>query len=169
MWQLARAATSASSAQAVQMLAVMFAGTVVYRVQHRQTGRVVAAVTLALVLAGAARETQPSVAVAVAGTFALALTLRNRRFPGVRTWLGTISYSLYLLHIPVLAVVRYVTVAPFTGAVAFTVGSLAAAWACHRWVERPAQALARRFTVIHFATEGTDASTGRFGKRYESV
>jgi peptidoglycan/LPS O-acetylase OafA/YrhL len=135
--------TSRSSAQAAQMLAVMFAGTVIYRVQHRQIGRPAAAAVLLLVAVGVATEITPAVAVAVTATFAFAWTLRHRSVPAVLTRLGTASYSLYLLHIPVLAVVRRCTDDPLVTVVAFTAGSLAAAWAGHRWVEQPAQALAR--------------------------
>ncbi|MFC4065418.1 acyltransferase family protein [Actinoplanes subglobosus] len=161
--------TSASSGQATQMLAVMFAGTVIYRAQHRETSRPAAVAVLALVAAGVAMRTAPSVAVAVAATFAIAFLLRDRWVPGALVRLGAISYSLYLLHIPVLAVVRWTTRDPLITAVAFTVGALAVAWAGHRWIERPAQAFARRDIVIKLATEGTDARTGSFGKRYESV
>ncbi|BEL02367.1 hypothetical protein Q0Z83_005580 [Actinoplanes sichuanensis] len=134
--------TSASSGQAAQMLAVMFAGTVIYRVQHGQLGRLPAVLVLILVAAGVAVQVKPTVAVAVAVTFGGAFLLRERRVPAVLVRLGTISYSLYLLHIPVLAVVRHHTQQPLLTAVAFAAGSLAAAWAGHRWVERPAQALA---------------------------
>ncbi|MEU4161235.1 acyltransferase [Actinoplanes sp. NPDC026670] len=135
--------TSASSGQAAQMLAVMFAGTVVHRVQHRRLGRIPAVLVLLLVGAGVAVHVTPAVAVAVAVTFGVAFGLRERRVPVVLVRLGMISYSLYLLHIPVLAVIRHHTQRPLLTAVAFVVGSLAAAWAGHRWVERPAQALAR--------------------------
>jgi peptidoglycan/LPS O-acetylase OafA/YrhL len=121
----------------------MFAGTVIHRLQHRQIGRPVAAAVLLLVAAGVAAEITPSVAVAVAATFALAWALRHRRVPVVLLRLGAVSYSLYLLHIPVLAVVRRFTDDPLVTAVAFAAGSLVAAWAGHRWVEQPAQALAR--------------------------
>ncbi|GAA1596123.1 acyltransferase family protein [Actinoplanes couchii] len=161
--------TSASSAQAAQMLAVMFAGTVIHRVQHRRIGRTAAALVLSLVLGGVAIQVAPAVAVAVAATFTVAFALRERRIPAVLSWLGTISYSLYLLHIPVLVAVRQLTADPAVITVAFTCASLTLAWAGHRWVERPAQNLARRLPVIKVATQGTDARTPSFGKRYESV
>ncbi|MEU4623772.1 acyltransferase [Actinoplanes sp. NPDC023801] len=138
--------TSRSSAQAAQMLAVMFAGTVIYRAQHGEIRRPAAAVVLLLVAIGVAVQIKPSVAAAVAATFALAWALRRRGVPVALTRLGAISYSLYLLHIPVLAVVRRFTDDPVLTAVAFAAGSLAVAWAGHRWVEQPAQALARRFS-----------------------
>jgi peptidoglycan/LPS O-acetylase OafA/YrhL len=161
--------TSASSAQATQMLAVMFAGTVIYRAQHRETARPAAVTVLALVAGGVAVHVTPAVAAAVAGTFAIAFLLRDRWVPGAVVRLGAISYSLYLLHIPVLAVIRWTTRDPLITAVAFAIGAPVVAWAGHRWIERPAQALARRDIVIKLATEGTDPRTGSFGKRYESV
>ena len=54
--------TSASSAQATQMLAVIFAGTVIYRAQHRESSSRVAIPVLALVAVGVAMRTSPSVA-----------------------------------------------------------------------------------------------------------
>lgn len=161
--------TSASSAQATQMLAVMFAGTVVHHAQHRRIRPAVAVAVLALVTAGVAVQVTPAVAVAVTATFAVVWARRERTPPAVLTRLGTVSYSLYLLHLPVLIVVRQLTTHPMTSAVAFVIGSLAAAWAGHRWIERPAQNLARLLPVSKVATEGTDARTARFGKRYESV
>jgi peptidoglycan/LPS O-acetylase OafA/YrhL len=152
--------TSASSAQAAQMLAVMFAGTVIYRAQHREAGRPAAVAVLALVAGGVATQTTPAVAVAVAATFATAFLVRRRRVPGVLVRLGAISYSLYLLHLPVLAVIRHVTQEPLVTAVAFAAGSLAAAWAGHRWVERPVQALARAASVITAPAPGSGARPG---------
>jgi peptidoglycan/LPS O-acetylase OafA/YrhL len=152
--------TSASSGQATQMLAVMFAGTLVHRAQQGHLGRLPAAAVLTLVAVGVAVHVSPTVAVAVVATFAIAFLLRHRRLPGVLVRLGTISYSLYLLHIPVLAVIRHHTQQPLLTLVAFAAGSLAAAWAGHRWVERPAQALARRARV----TAGVKAGTGTTGR-----
>jgi peptidoglycan/LPS O-acetylase OafA/YrhL len=161
--------TSASSGQATQLLAVMFAGTVIHRAQHGRLGRISAAAVLTVVAGGVAARVGPAPAVAVAATFAVAYLLRRRRIPRVLVRLGAISYSLYLLHIPVLAVIRHHTGDPLIIAVGYATGALVAAWAGHRWIERPAQALARREIVINIATQGTDARTGSFGKRYESV
>ncbi|GAA0443655.1 hypothetical protein Aca07nite_52450 [Actinoplanes capillaceus] len=161
--------TGASSAQATQMLAVMFAGTVLYRMRHRQIGRLPAAVALTVVLAGAAVHLGPAVVLAVAVTFGAGYALSERRPPAVLVWFGEVSYSLYLLHIPVLAVAVHVSDRPLIIALLFTAGALGTAWAGHRYVERPAQELARRLPVINIATQGTDARTGSFGKHRESV
>ena len=161
--------TGASSAQAVQMLAVLFAGTVIFRLQHRQIGRPVAAVSLVLVGAGVTVRLDPGVAAAVAGTFAVAFALREQRVPPILAWLGTVSYSLYLLHLPVLVVVNRLFDQPLVIALVFAAAAPGAAWAGHRLVELPGQALGRRLSVSNLATDGTDARTTRFGKRYESV
>ncbi|MBG0567427.1 acyltransferase family protein [Actinoplanes aureus] len=175
--------TSASSAQAALMLAVMFAGTVVYRAQHRQIGRRGAAATLTLVFAGLALHQWSSsgtgllrwtaMAVAVTATFVIAFALRNRPVPAVLTWLGAVSYSLYLLHLLVLGLIVRLTGNPLLIALAFTAGTLSVAWAAHRWVELPGQALGRRigerFPAIGVATQGGTPRTGSFGKQRESV
>ncbi|MEV6300444.1 acyltransferase [Actinoplanes sp. NPDC051861] len=175
--------TSASSAQALLILAVMFAGTVICRAQHGQIGRRAATVTLLLVATGlAVHQWQASgtgllrwtlLTAAVAGTFALAWALRRRRVPGVLTWLGTVSYSLYLLHLLVLGAVVRLTGDPVITVLAFAAGTLSVAWLAHRWVERPGQAIGRRigerFGVAEIATQGGTPRTGSFGKQRESV
>ncbi|MBB2944012.1 peptidoglycan/LPS O-acetylase OafA/YrhL [Actinoplanes lutulentus] len=160
--------TSGSSAQAMLMLAVMFAGTVVYRAEHRQIGRSAAILALGVVLAGVAVHPWQGggwCAIAVAGTFAVMFALRHRSMPGVLSWLGTVSYSLYLLHLLVLAVVTRLTSDKPLILLGFTVGTLVSAWACHRWVERPGQRLAK----IFIATHGETTRTGSIGKQRESV
>jgi peptidoglycan/LPS O-acetylase OafA/YrhL len=89
---------------------------------------------------------------AVAATFAVAYALRHRTVPRVLAWLGTISYSLYLLHAIVLLVVLRVLPEAYTRpplvrvgiGVAFIAVALGAAWTSYRLVERPAQNLGRR-------------------------
>lgn len=102
------------------ILAVMFTGTALYRAENRQISRRAAALSSALVLTGAilagAWHAQVSMSEAQAAafqvywagsvllaalTFAAAWVLRRRRIPAWLTGLGTISFSLYLLH-PVL-------------------------------------------------------------------
>ena len=89
---------------------------------------------------------------AVAATFAFAYALRHRAVPRVLAWLGTISYSLYLLHAIVLVVLLRILPEPYARpplvrvgiGVAFLGVALGAAWTSYRLVERPAQALGRR-------------------------
>ena len=167
-----RLSTVVSSWQALLLLSVMFAGTVVYRAQHGQMGRRSAALFLTVVtgaviaahwvhLAGAATSASGLTAqrtvwivtpLAVAATFAVAYALRHRTVPRVLAWLGTISYSLYLLHAIVLLVVLRFLPEAYTRpplmrvgiAVAFLAVALGAAWTSYRLVERPAQNLGRR-------------------------
>jgi peptidoglycan/LPS O-acetylase OafA/YrhL len=64
-------------------------------------------------------------------------------------WLGRISYSLYLIHLPVfLAVIYGFSAAPAGLRVALLVPlSLLAAWLLHRAIEAPAQRLGRVLTA----------------------
>jgi peptidoglycan/LPS O-acetylase OafA/YrhL len=143
----------ASSQQGLLLLAVMFAGTVVYRTQHGQLDRrlglpVLAAVGICLTTASVTWPT----AIAVASTFAVAFALRGSRTSRTLVRLGTISYSLYVLHVVVLiALGRLVPDlagrAPATrlvAGVAFLVTTLVVAEVSYRFVELPAQRLGRR-------------------------
>ncbi|GIF15890.1 acyltransferase family protein [Actinoplanes teichomyceticus] len=190
--QPTRYATAGDSSGAALLLAVMFAGTLVHRAQHRQLDRRVAGAVLALVLVAAGINQwlldqtgllrNSAVAAAVAGTFAIAFGLRHRAVPGLLTRLGAISFSIYLLHIPVLVVVsRVLRGHPFAIGAAFVAGTLAVAGIAFHLVERPGQRLGRRVwrrcdarfgpdvRVTGAATEGGMASTGSFGKQRESV
>ncbi|GLW28072.1 hypothetical protein Areg01_10120 [Actinoplanes regularis] len=185
-------ATPRSSSAATMMLAVMFAGTVIYRAQHGQLDRRVAAVVLCLVavvqgihqwlLDGTKLMPNCLLAVAVAGTFAIAFLLRNRAVPGFLTWLGLVSFSLYLLHMPVLFVAsHFLNGHPILLSAAFVIGTLVVSWAAYHLVERPGQELGRRVesylegrfgpaTRVSIAnTEGGTPSTGSFGLQRESV
>ncbi|MCA2219455.1 acyltransferase family protein [Jidongwangia harbinensis] len=156
--------TVIASWQGLLLLAVMFAGTVVYRAQHRQLGRVPAVLALAVVagcVVGAHRAHLASPAahrvwllttVAVVATFGLAFALRRRAVPGVLVRLGTVSYSLYLLHVVVLQVAHRAVpgladrpaAVRIAVAAAVLVVALGVAGLSYRVVERPAQALGRR-------------------------
>jgi peptidoglycan/LPS O-acetylase OafA/YrhL len=144
--------TVASSQQGLLLLAVMFAGTVVYRTQHGQIDRRVGVPALLLVGLCLTASISWITAAAVAVTFAAAFGLRERRTPAVLTWLGAVSYSLYVLHVIVLS--GYGRLVPGLGdrpfglrlavAVAVLATALAVAWVSYRLVELPAQRLGRR-------------------------
>jgi peptidoglycan/LPS O-acetylase OafA/YrhL len=172
--------TVVASWQGVSLLAVMFAGTVVYRAQHGHLGRWAAALTLLVVgdcLVGvhAAYLDGPVwflTLAAVAATFGAAFVLRRRVVPRIFTWLGTISYSLYLLHVVVLGqVTRLVPdLSARPGPVRLAVGAVfvllavGVAGLCYRFVELPAQALGRRILrsrVRPIATQRAAPHTGR--------
>jgi peptidoglycan/LPS O-acetylase OafA/YrhL len=172
--------TVVGSWQAVLLMAVMFAGTVVYRVEHGQLGRWGGALTLLVVLdcLAAAHGAYLSAPVwlatlaAVVVTFALAFALRQRSFPRFFRWLGTISYSLYLLHAVVLAQVTRAV--PHLGerpplvrvaaGIVFLQLAFGVAALSHRWVELPGQALGRRILrprTVPIATQRAVPRTGR--------
>jgi peptidoglycan/LPS O-acetylase OafA/YrhL len=115
---------------AMMMFGTMFAGTVVYRWHRGQTSSRTAALVVlfavAAMLVGSILNVEdridPTVAnahhtwrpefltyVVAIGVFGAALALRHRSFPRLLIYLGTISYSIYLVHataihvIPVLA------------------------------------------------------------------
>lgn len=61
-------------------------------------------------------------------------------------WLGKVSYSLYLVHMPmlmVMAIVLYGRVSPALALVPFVGLCLVAAAVFHRWVEKPSMQLGR--------------------------
>lgn len=162
--------TVVASWEALLLLAVMFAGTVVYRAHHGEIGRwpaglALAAVGVALVVAHPAHLRWAADVAAVAGTFAVANALRGRRVPGVLRFLGTISYSLYLLHGVLLTLVvrllpglagRPAAVRVLVGA-AFLAAAVTVSWTAYRVIEVPGRRLGRRI----FRTERAVARTGR--------
>ncbi|GLW09679.1 acyltransferase [Microtetraspora sp. NBRC 13810] len=145
------------------ILAVMFTGTAIYR-WERGTGPLwPVPVTAVLVVVSPFFSGQagwwwvqpgPWIAtIALAAvTFAGAMALRRRRVPRFLTWLGLVSYSLYLVHYPILRaagmladdlgepglVVQLAAIAVCVGLV------LTASWLSYRYVEKPMQSLGRR-------------------------
>lgn len=159
------------------ILATMFAGTVIYRTQHgrldRRTGiAVVLFVPLAAALSGflfdrgvrtgssLSPNWQAFVVAYVAAwvTFGVALAVRHRRWPRALTWLGQVSYSVYLVHMVVyfasawLAahLLRLPTGAPgrwLVFAVQLTAILVISGWT-FRWIERPGQRLGRHLSAM---------------------
>jgi peptidoglycan/LPS O-acetylase OafA/YrhL len=156
--------TAQASWQGLLLLAVMFAGTVLYRAHYGQIGRWPAAAALLTVGVSlvvthaaqlgtdAARDGWIATTAAVAGTFALGYGLRARPVPRPLLWLGRISYSVYVLHFVVLRVLAVQVPRAWTRppperiwfGVAYLAGTLALGWLSYRWVEVPGQALGRR-------------------------
>jgi peptidoglycan/LPS O-acetylase OafA/YrhL len=147
--------------QGLAMLALMFAGTAVYRAEHGQIPRWSGAAAAVLVPVAAlaagvwnlhgdwhAQLVWAGTVAASAATFAAAWRLRRRSFPHWAMALGTASFSIYLLH-PLLLMVS----AQFLGTsghrdvpglLVFLAVLLAVSWASQRWIEAPAQRLGRR-------------------------
>jgi peptidoglycan/LPS O-acetylase OafA/YrhL len=147
---------------AAAILAVMFTGTAINR-WERGAGRLwpvaVAALLVALTPLWALNAgwwwVQPgvwSLTVVLAGaTFAVGMLLRGRRVPALLTGLGVISYSLYLVHLPILLVVmrlagemRWSPLPLQIGvSVLFLVVLLPFSRLSHRFIELPMQRLGR--------------------------
>lgn len=183
--------TTIASWQGLQLVAVMFAGTVVYRAHSGQLSRLAAVLSLTVValsvigahatnLGPSGHRVWTANVAAVAVTFLLAYAMRNRPVPAALTWLGRISYSLYLLHAVVLGLIpRLITDLPsrsvpirFVAGLAYLAVVVVLAWLSYRFVEMPGQALSRRLTVRPapiFATQRAAPGTGRGEFERESV
>lgn len=140
------------------IIATMFAGTVLYRAERGELPWRLAAWTAVVpvtgvVICGVWGDWGKATAIAAAWcVFAVAMRARRRRVPGALVWLGTVSYSVYLLHPLLLQAgklllgpmellplgVRLLVLAVLT---ALLLGLSAVTW---RWVETPAQRLGRR-------------------------
>jgi peptidoglycan/LPS O-acetylase OafA/YrhL len=89
-----------------------------------------------------------------AATFAGGMALRGRRVPRVLTWLGLISYSLYLVHHPLLKFFVEVSGDLRRSPPALQLGMatlamvlvLLASALAYRFVEKPMQSLGRRLS-----------------------
>jgi peptidoglycan/LPS O-acetylase OafA/YrhL len=158
--------------QSLIILATMFAGTAIYRMERLPAtwGRSrwmiglvpVLSVTAAVVFgpgwgmseAGqqAFKWSWSTAVVAAWLTFAAGLALRRRRISPLPVWLGLVSYSIYLLHPLILQVVRKLTVdpsgIPLLVRLAWEAVLFATVIGCaalsYRFIEKPAQRLGRR-------------------------
>jgi peptidoglycan/LPS O-acetylase OafA/YrhL len=153
-----------SAWESLIMLATMFAGTAVHRAERGQitwrAGALAGGVVLTGALAAGAWHAAPygwnaqlvwcGAVLAAALTFTAAWRLRDRRFPAWATGLGTISFSLYLLH-PLLLMVatQFLDMSgreDTLGLALFLLVLIAASWASQRWIEAPAQRLGRHLS-----------------------
>ncbi|MDH6119878.1 peptidoglycan/LPS O-acetylase OafA/YrhL [Kitasatospora sp. GAS204A] len=154
------------------IFATMFAGTVIYRAEHGQLDKTQAWLVCGFVVVsgvaigwmynrnGMENQTWNAGWIAWCGsytgawaTFLGAMALRKRRFPKVLTWLGAVSFSVYLLHVHLLH-----TLGPMFGipprptavgakvlwTATFLAVTLAAAYLMYRLVELPCQKLGRK-------------------------
>jgi peptidoglycan/LPS O-acetylase OafA/YrhL len=187
--------TAIASWEGVQLVAVMFAGTVIYRAHSGQLGRWAAGLSLTVValsvigahamnLGPSGRRVWTANILAVAVTFLLAYAMKSRPVPAALTWLGQISYSLYLLHAVVLFLIPRIipdlpshppVVRAAAGLVYFAV-VLGLAALSYRLIELPGQALGRRLTAcltprppLILATQRAVPGTGQGQNERESV
>lgn len=87
-----------------------------------------------------------------AGVLLFAAFSSHRETPGSRggvilPWLGGISYALYLLHLPVMDIVRAFVSVSWWGIPTALMLSLLVAWCVHRWVELPLIDLGRAIST----------------------
>jgi len=143
------------------ILAVMFLGTVVYRAEHGQSTWRYAACTAAVVVVCAVgsaywhgdgshftRRAWITAFLLAVLTFGTGLALRRRRIPRLLVGLGTISYSVYMVH-PVLLAVSDGTIGRWPHdrlvlEVAFYAVLLPLCVLTYRYVEAPSQAWGRK-------------------------
>ncbi|MFC4507446.1 MULTISPECIES: acyltransferase family protein [Streptomyces] len=149
--------------ESLVILAVMFLGTAVHRAEHGQSSRRVTACAAAVVIVCAVgsayhygdgayftRRGWITAFLLAVLTFGAGLAVRRRRIPRPLSGLGTISYSVYLLHPVLLAVVagtigRVRRDSPLLEAAFFAV-LLPLCVLTYRYVETPGQAWGRRPT-----------------------
>ncbi|WP_051711452.1 acyltransferase family protein [Streptomyces sp. NRRL S-350] len=158
--------------ESLMVFATMFAGTVLYRLEHGQIDRTPAVLCCAFVLTAGFlsgfmynhdqalwrtwSETWKSFSFAYLAAwvvFVLGMLLRRRRFPRALAWLGTISYSVYLLHNPLIHGMEWLLEdrKPFVSwqgrsvqFVAFMAALLLVSYLSYRLIEIPFQNLGRR-------------------------
>ncbi|WP_380285322.1 acyltransferase family protein [Kitasatospora purpeofusca] len=158
--------------ETMMIFATMFAGTVLYRLEHGQIERLPAILCCTFVaaagfLSGYLYNRGPALwrtwssswmsfsyaYIAAWAVFVICMLLRKRRFPRWLSWLGAISYSVYLLHNPLIHAMNWMLEghAPIVSwkdrgiqLVAFTAAMLILSYASYRLIEIPFQNLGRK-------------------------
>jgi peptidoglycan/LPS O-acetylase OafA/YrhL len=82
-------------------------------------------------------------AMAAHGAFFLAYLIRKRQMPAALVWLGTVSYSIYLIHAVVINTVPEVSDQPVVALLFWVAVTLAISHVSFRLIELPAQRLGR--------------------------
>jgi peptidoglycan/LPS O-acetylase OafA/YrhL len=173
--------------QGLAIVAVMLTGTALYRADQRQVGwaKATCAAVAVFVLAIASGlwhiweahnpsmllyQRQWAVSVLLAGaTFATVMACRRHRLPRFLCWLGTISYSVYLMHMLLIDLfVRLPWVQPGQApviqaglAASFLALLLGCCWLTYRAVEAPMQRFGRRIAALLDARFDLPASRAR--------
>ncbi|MEU4243701.1 acyltransferase family protein [Actinoplanes sp. NPDC026619] len=87
----------------------------------------------------------------IGGSFAIGFACRHRRVPRSLAWIGLVSYSLYLIHVPVIDLTgqwfqdHIHGPAEILATAGFLAGLLGLSWLTHRYIELPGQRLAKRY------------------------
>jgi peptidoglycan/LPS O-acetylase OafA/YrhL len=144
-------------------LALMSGGAVAYEVWRRRTPLWVGLAVLAGVLAmlvWSSRADLPSLLQArllAVPAFLGALLLGGLPWPRALVWLGRISYSLYLFHLPIFCILLVLLGQGWHTALLAVCGSVLVAWLVFRWVERPSIGLGHRLSrpSVHAARVAT--------------
>jgi peptidoglycan/LPS O-acetylase OafA/YrhL len=174
--------------EALSILALMFTGTMLYRAEQGhyswRKAIAIAVAVLGLAIAAGVWHHNPGnmsahdqfvwerswfMSVFVAGlTFGIGLAFRHLTWPRILTWLGLISYSVYLLHPALIQIYRHLT---WTAHHSFWVQVLvdalflailiAVSSATYLLVERPMQGVGRRLAKRLDARFGPDRSPVR--------
>ncbi len=161
--------------EGLTILALMFTGTLLYRAQHRQVSRRFAAIVTASVFAAvsaagfwhipalttsshpALQQREWVMSVVLAGlTFAAGLALQKHQLPTALSWLGLVSYSVYLTFpllldvydwIPLPASYQHQVWLQVGASVVFLATLLGCAALTYRLVEAPMQRVGRRIAA----------------------
>ena len=139
-----------SNATILPFLPVFAAGILTFLLATSRIGRNSYVAALAVLAAILIKTQDTGVALATAGTAVVIATVRIPRVAAI-AWLGALSYSLYLLHVPVgyrlMHMMKRLSdgeLAPSLGIICALAASITGAALLHRFVEQPSLRLAAR-------------------------